>query len=96
MILITFPLTFRPLLIDNHNLILIGSFNTIQTCTVYPLALTGGGLHATHAHTGHSGGLSDPLLKGTHLAGAVAPHHLQQIHDVSVLFRIYRSININN
>lgn len=41
---------------------------------------------------GVGGGLNDPMMKGTHLTGAVAPHqhhhhhhnhHLQQIHDVS-------------
>lgn len=29
-------------------------------------------------------GLADPLLKGTHLQGALPPHHLQQIPDVSL------------
>lgn len=55
---------------------LSSSHTTIQTCTVYPLAMSGGG--------GISG-LNDPLMKGTHLTGAVPPHHLQQIHDVSAL-----------
>lgn len=48
----------------------------IQTCTVYPLAMSGGG--------GISG-LNDPMMKGSHLTGAVPPHHLQHIHDVSAL-----------
>lgn len=30
-------------------------------------------------------GLNDPMMKGTHLTGAMPPHHLQQIHDVSAL-----------
>ncbi|XP_049297039.1 poly(rC)-binding protein 3 isoform X2 [Anopheles funestus] len=47
-----------------------------ETCTVYPLAITGG------LHAGISG-LADPLLKGTHLQGAIPPHHLQPIPDVS-------------
>lgn len=47
-----------------------------ETCTVFPLALAGG------LHAGISG-LADPLLKGAHLQGAMPPHHLQQIPDVT-------------
>ncbi|XP_058168090.1 poly(rC)-binding protein 3 [Anopheles ziemanni] len=47
-----------------------------ETCTVFPLAISGG------LHAGISG-LADPLLKGTHLQGAIPPHHLQPIPDVS-------------
>ncbi|XP_063703066.1 poly(rC)-binding protein 3 isoform X3 [Culicoides brevitarsis] len=50
---------------------------TQETCTVFPLALAGG-------LPGMSG-LADPLLKGTHLQGALPPHHLQQIPDMSGL-----------
>ncbi|XP_052861987.1 poly(rC)-binding protein 3 isoform X3 [Anopheles cruzii] len=48
-----------------------------ETCTVFPLAITGG------LHAGISG-LADPLLKGTHLQGAIPPHHLQPIPDVRI------------
>ncbi|KAI9587542.1 hypothetical protein GQX74_003388, partial [Glossina fuscipes] len=48
------------------------------TCPVFPLALATGGLHAGIS------GLTDPLLKGAHLPGAVpAHHHLQQLPDVA-------------
>ncbi|XP_055856500.1 poly(rC)-binding protein 3 isoform X1 [Episyrphus balteatus] len=48
-----------------------------ETCPVFPLALAGG------LHAGLSG-LTDPLLKGAHLAGAIpAAHHLQQLPDVA-------------
>ncbi|XP_050097284.1 poly(rC)-binding protein 3 isoform X3 [Anopheles aquasalis] len=47
-----------------------------ETCTVFPLAISGG------LHAGISG-LADPLLKGTHLQGAIPSHHLQPIPDVS-------------
>ncbi|XP_050333744.1 poly(rC)-binding protein 2 isoform X3 [Bactrocera neohumeralis] len=48
-----------------------------ETCPVFPLALATGGLHAGIS------GLTDPLLKGAHLQGAVpaAHHHLQHIPD---------------
>ncbi|XP_062708693.1 poly(rC)-binding protein 2 isoform X3 [Aedes albopictus] len=49
------------------------------TCTVFPLAIAGG-LHAAGIS-----GLADPLLKGTHLQGAIPPHHLQPIPDVGGL-----------
>ncbi|XP_011177699.1 uncharacterized protein DDB_G0288805 isoform X3 [Zeugodacus cucurbitae] len=50
-----------------------------ETCPVFPLALATGGLHAGIS------GLTDPLLKGAHLQGAVpaAHHHLQHIPDVA-------------
>ncbi|KAM7358589.1 poly(rC)-binding protein mub isoform 2-T5 [Cochliomyia hominivorax] len=49
-----------------------------ETCPVFPLALATGGLHAGIS------GLTDPLLKGAHLPGAVpAHHHLQQLPDVA-------------
>ncbi|XP_059226945.1 poly(rC)-binding protein 3 isoform X3 [Stomoxys calcitrans] len=49
-----------------------------ETCPVFPLALATGGLHAGIS------GLTDPLLKGAHLQGAVpAHHHLQQLPDVA-------------
>ncbi|XP_067647389.1 poly(rC)-binding protein 3 isoform X5 [Eurosta solidaginis] len=50
-----------------------------ETCPVFPLALATGGLHAGLS------GLTDPLLKGAHLQGAVpaAHHHLQHIPDVA-------------
>ncbi|XP_052565514.1 poly(rC)-binding protein 2 isoform X6 [Culex pipiens pallens] len=51
-----------------------------ETCTVFPLAIAGG----LHAAAGISG-LADPLLKGTHLQGAIPPHHLQPMPDVSLL-----------
>ncbi|XP_055621091.1 poly(rC)-binding protein 3 isoform X2 [Toxorhynchites rutilus septentrionalis] len=50
-----------------------------ETCTVFPLAIAGG-LHAAGIS-----GLADPLLKGTHLQGAIPPHHLQPIPDVAGL-----------
>nr|XP_029722163.1 poly(rC)-binding protein 2-like isoform X3 [Aedes albopictus] len=50
-----------------------------ETCTVFPLAIAGG-LHAAGIS-----GLADPLLKGTHLQGAIPPHHLQPIPDVGGL-----------
>uniref|UniRef100_A0A336MBS9 CSON014746 protein n=1 Tax=Culicoides sonorensis TaxID=179676 RepID=A0A336MBS9_CULSO len=50
---------------------------TQETCTVFPLSLAGG-------LPGMSG-LADPLLKGTHFQGALPPHHLQQIPDMSGL-----------
>ncbi|XP_058457868.1 poly(rC)-binding protein 3 isoform X2 [Malaya genurostris] len=52
---------------------------TQETCTVFPLAIAGG-LHAAGIS-----GLVDPLLKGTHLQGAIPPHHLQPIPDVAGL-----------
>ncbi|XP_038116039.1 poly(rC)-binding protein 2 isoform X2 [Culex quinquefasciatus] len=51
-----------------------------ETCTVFPLAIAGG----LHAAAGISG-LADPLLKGTHLQGAIPPHHLQPMPDVGGL-----------
>ncbi|XP_017102527.2 poly(rC)-binding protein 2 isoform X2 [Drosophila bipectinata] len=52
---------------------------TQETCPVFPLALATGGLHAGIS------GLTDPLLKGAHLPGAVPAHHhhLQQMPDVA-------------
>ncbi|XP_023033034.1 poly(rC)-binding protein 3 isoform X2 [Drosophila willistoni] len=52
---------------------------TQETCPVFPLALATGGLHAGIS------GLTDPLLKGAHLQGAVPAHHhhLQQMPDVA-------------
>ncbi|CRK96034.1 CLUMA_CG009473, isoform B, partial [Clunio marinus] len=49
---------------------------TQETCTVFPLF---SGLHAGIT------GLTDPLLKGSHLQGAVPPHHFQQLPDMSGL-----------
>ncbi|XP_070499470.1 poly(rC)-binding protein 3 isoform X2 [Chironomus tepperi] len=49
---------------------------TEQTCTVFPLF---SGLHAGLT------GLTDPLLKGSHLQGAVPPHHFQQLPDMTGL-----------
>ncbi|XP_021698523.1 poly(rC)-binding protein 2 isoform X1 [Aedes aegypti] len=54
-------------------------FAPVRTCTVFPLAIAGG-LHAAGIS-----GLADPLLKGTHLQGAIPPHHLQPIPDVGGL-----------
>ncbi|XP_033149723.1 LOW QUALITY PROTEIN: poly(rC)-binding protein 3 [Drosophila busckii] len=52
---------------------------TQETCPMFPLTLATGGLHAGIS------GLTDPLLKGAHLTGALPAHHhhLQQLPDVA-------------
>lgn len=37
-------------------------------------------------HAGLHTGLSDPLIKGSHLQGAVPTHQFQHLHDVSSHF----------
>ncbi|XP_055604300.1 poly(rC)-binding protein 2 [Uranotaenia lowii] len=59
-----------------------------ETCTVFPLAIAGG-LHAAGIS-----GLADPLLKGTHLQGAIPPHHLQPIPDVSLNLSLCLSLSL--